>query len=71
LAHRHESQAGNRRCQNLYKKRKQTVEPVLGIIKTVIGFRKFNLRGLKNAATEWTLVALAYNCKRINRLNVA
>jgi hypothetical protein len=58
-------------AKNLYKKRKQTVEPVFGIIKSVIGFRKFNLRGLKNAATEWTLVALAYNCKRINRLNVA
>jgi hypothetical protein len=58
-------------AKNLYKKRKQTVEPVFGIIKTVIGFRKFNLRGLKNAATEWTLVALAYNCKRINRLKAA
>jgi transposase len=58
-------------AKNLYKKRKQTVEPVFGIIKNVIGFRKFSLRGLKNAAAKWTLVALAYNCKRINRLKAA
>lgn len=54
-----------------YKKRKQTVEPVFGIIKSVMGFTRFRLRGLLNAATEWSLVALAYNCRRINRLQAA
>src|SRR6185437_7108317 len=38
----------------LYKKRKQTVEPVFGIIKTAIGFRQFSLRGIGKAAAEWT-----------------
>jgi transposase len=55
-------------ARSLYKKRKQTVEPVFGIIKSVMGFLRFRLRGLANAATEWTLIALAYNCRRINRL---
>ena len=49
----------------LSKQRKQTVEPVFGIIKRVIGCRRFPLRGIGKAATEWTLVTLAYNCKRM------
>ena len=55
----------------LYKKRKQSVETVFGIIKSAMGFRRFHLRGLTNAATEWTLIALAYNCRRIHRLQPA
>ncbi|WP_342627943.1 IS1182 family transposase [Nguyenibacter vanlangensis] len=55
----------------LYALRKQTVEPVFGIIKSAMGFTRFHLRGLANAATEWTLVALAYNCRRIARLTAA
>ena len=55
----------------LYKKRKQSVETVFGIIKSAIGFRRFHLRGIKNAATEWTLITLAYNCRRIHRLQAA
>ena len=54
-----------------YKKRKQTVEPVFGIIKSAIGFRRFSLRGIGKAATEWTLVALAYNCRRMVTLRTA
>jgi transposase len=54
-----------------YKMRKQTVEPVFGIIKSVIGFTRFRLRGLANAATEWSLVTLAYNCKRMARMQAA
>jgi hypothetical protein len=54
-----------------YKKRKQTVEPVFGVIKSAIGFRRFSLRGLNKAATEWKLVTLAYNCKRMVTLEAA
>ena len=46
----------------------QTVEPVFGIIKSVLGFRQFRLRGRAKAALEWTLVCLAYNLKRLHRL---
>lgn len=48
-----------------YALRKQTVEPVFGIIKSVMRFRQFMLRGLANARHEWTLVCLAWNLKRM------
>ena len=48
-----------------YALRKQTVEPVFGIIKSVMGFRQFLLRGLENVRNEWTLVCLAWNLKRM------
>jgi transposase len=48
-----------------YALRKQTVEPVFGIIKSVMGFRQFLLRGLANVQNEWTLVCLAWNLKRM------
>jgi hypothetical protein len=54
-----------------YAQRKQTVEPTFGIIKSAIGFTRFRLRGLAKVATEWTLIALAYNCRRLNRLRLA
>ena len=54
----------------LYAKRKATVEPVFGIIKQVMGFRQFSLRGLAAAAGEWTLVTLAFNLKRMHVLSL-
>ncbi len=42
-----------------YKKRKETVEPVFGIVKAAMGFTRFRQRGLKDVATEWMLTALA------------
>src|SRR5712692_5656265 len=49
----------------LYARRKCTVEPVIGIIKSVLGFRQFLLRGLQNVKGEWDLVAFAWNLKRM------
>jgi Protein of unknown function (DUF3018)/Transposase DDE domain len=43
----------------IYAVRKRAVEPVFGIIKSVVGYRQFMRRGLKNADAEWTLVSLA------------
>lgn len=54
-----------------YKKRKQTVEPVFGIIKSAMGFTHFHLRGIQKVAAEWLLVALAYNCRRLHNLRPA
>lgn len=51
-----------------YKLRQQTVEPVFGIIKSVMGFRWFLLRGLAKVKLEWALVCAAYNLKRLHRL---
>lgn len=52
----------------LYKLRQQTVGPVFGIIKAAMGFRQFLLRGAAKAATEWTLVCLADNRRRLHTL---
>ena len=52
----------------VYGLRKCTVEPVIGIIKEIMGFRQFSLRGLVAAAGEWCLVCLAFNLKRLHVL---
>ena len=52
----------------IYRLRKCTVEPVIGIIKDVLGFRQFSLRGLAQVTGEWILVCLAYNIKRLHTL---
>ncbi len=56
-----ESEAG----RELYRLRKQSVEPVFGIIKQAMGFRQFLLRGLTKVNLEWQLVSCAYNLKRL------
>lgn len=61
MAHRLKTAAG----QSLYKLRKQTVEPVFGIIKEVMGFRRFLLRGRVKVNLEWLLVCVSYNLKRL------
>lgn len=55
----------------IYKKRKQTVEPVFGIIKEILGFRRFSLRGEEQTDAEWSLVCTAYNLKRLFKLSLA
>ena len=57
--------------QAIYRLRKCTVEPVIGIIKAVLGFRQFSLRGLDPADCEWCLVCLAFNLKRLHTLSWA
>ena len=52
----------------IYSLRKCTVEPVIGIIKEIMSFRQFSLRGLAAAAGEWGLVCLAFNLKRLHVL---
>jgi len=55
----------------IYRKRASTVEPVFGIIKSVLGFGRFLLRGLKKVSGEWNLVCLAWNLKRLHVLAAA
>jgi transposase len=52
----------------VYAIRKSTVEPVFGIIKSVMGFRQFMLRGLESVKREWNLVCIAYNLKKLYAL---
>ena len=60
-----------RRGKKLYALRKQTPEPVFGIIKSVMGFRQFLLRGFENAKGEWNLVTMSWNIKRMFALSPA
>ncbi len=62
--HRLKTQEG----KALYAKRKSTVEPVFGIIKNILGFRQFMVRGLENVSGEWNLVSIAWNLKRLHKL---
>ena len=66
LAYKLQTAAG----KAIYRLRKCTVEPVIGVIKEVLGFRQFSLRGLVAAAGEWGLVCLAWNLKRLHRLSL-
>jgi transposase len=61
MKHRLKTQAG----RALYALRKQSVEPVFGIIKSVMGFRQFLLRGFEAARGEWSLVTMAWNIRRM------
>ena len=54
-----------------YRRRKAIVEPVIGWIKEVLGFRRFSLRGVAKARGEWTVVCLAVNLKRLHRIRMA
>ena len=64
MAHRLRTHEG----RALYALRKSTVEPVIGIIKSVMKFRQFLLRGVNQVSGEWDLVCLAYNVKRMHRM---
>ena len=61
MKHRLQTAAG----KAIYSKRKATVETVFGVIKEVLGFRRFHLRGLRGARGEWNLVCTAWNLKRM------
>ena len=67
MKHRLRTPAG----REVYATRKCTVEPTFGIIKSVLGFRQFLLRGLQAVQQEWTLVCIGWNLKRLHRLHIA
>jgi transposase len=62
MEHRLRTQEG----KGLYDLRKETVEPIFGIIKETMGFRRFSMRSKAKAALEWTLVTLSYNLRRLH-----
>lgn len=66
MKHRLKTLAG----KAIYAKRKSTVETVFGIIKGIMGFRQFLLRGLDLVAGEWDLICIAYNIKRIHSIRI-
>jgi len=52
----------------IYRLRKCTVEPVIGVIKEILGFRQFSLRGSEGVSGEWALVCIAFDIKRLHVL---
>ncbi|MRS01699.1 IS1182 family transposase [bacterium] len=64
MKHRLQTASGKK----VYAQRKITSEPVFGIIKAVMGFRSFMLRGFEAAQGEWDLVCMAYNIKKLHVL---
>ena len=67
MAHR----LGTKQGRALYGLRKQTVEPVFGIIKRVMGWSQMSMRGLDKARGEWSLVTMSWNIKRLHVLRTA
>ena len=67
MADRLKSDVGRAR----YRRRKAIVEPVIGWIKEILGFRRFSLRGAAKVRGEWNLVCLAVNLKRWHRIGIA
>ena len=66
VAHRLETTVANA----LYKLRKEAVEPVFGIVKEMLGFGRFSMRGKDQANTEWEPVGLSMNIKRLHKLGM-
>lgn len=64
MKHRLQTKEG----KQIYAQRKSTVEPVFGVMKHVMGFRQFMLRGFEKAKGEWSLISIAYNLKRLHTL---
>ena len=54
--------------KEIYALRKSIVEPVFGVIKHVMGFRQFMLRGFEKSKGEWNLMCIAYNLKRLHTI---
>ena len=64
---RHRALMGTEDAKALYKRRRQLVEPVFGILKEQLGARRFLLRGLANVRSEWALIATAFNMRSLYR----
>ena len=64
MKHRLETKEG----KEVYAQRKSTIEPLFGVVKHIMGFRQFMLRGFEKVKGEWNLVCLAYNLKRLHTI---
>jgi transposase len=66
MKHRLQTKEG----KEIYAQRKSMIEPIFGIIKHVMGFRQFMLRGFEKSKGEWNLMCIAYNLKRLHTITV-
>ncbi len=49
---------------------KETIKPAFGIVKSILGFDQFLMRGVKKFAIEWDLVMFSCTLKRLHRLEI-
>lgn len=63
MRHKLQTPAGH----DLYRMRKAIVEPVFGQMKEVRGFRRFLLRGIEFVPSEFNLIALTHNLRKLFR----
>lgn len=61
----HRAWMATEEAQALYRRRKELVEPVFGIVKECQGARRFLLRGLAQVRAEWRLLATAFNLRTL------
>lgn len=54
--------------KDLLAKRKQIVEPVFGIIKHCMVFRRFTVRGLEKVKTQWSLICTTFNLHKLYKV---
>ena len=64
MKHRLQTKEG----KEIYAQRKSMIEPIFGVIKHVMGFRQFMLRGFEKSKGEWNLICIAYNLKRLHTI---
>ena len=71
LLRRHRAWMRTEEAKRAYRRRMPLVEPVFGIIKEQQQAHRFLLRGLRNVAAEWTLLATAFNLRTLWRVRGA
>ena len=59
---RKQKEPGNK---EILAKRKQIVEPVFGVIKEAMGFRRFTVSGLDKVKTQWSLICTTFNLRKL------
>ena len=55
----------------LYRKRKQTIEPTFGHTKHNRGFERFHRRGRSAVRTEWRLILMTHNLTKLHSHHTA
>jgi transposase len=66
---KHEKIMNNEKNKEIYRKRKEIVEPVIGTVKRDLNFTRFSLRGIEKARGEFTgLISTVYNIRKLINL---
>jgi transposase len=67
LAQRMRAELATEAGRALYRMRQAIVEPVIGYIKEMRGFRRFGLRGLSKVCAEWRIICTTHNLLKLFR----